>query len=274
MRTMRTMQCEGQRLMDLQYQNAVVTGAGRGMGRAISLDLAEAGANVAVADIDRENVEGTSEEVKELGRESVAIHADMGSVADIDRMIAEAKDAFGRIDIIVNNAGVTRYLYVMDVEEEDWDRIHRVNAKGVFFCMQRAAREMIAQGNGGRIINIASVAGKGYSGTSNAAYAASKGAVLAMTMIAAHQLAPHNINVNAICPGVTVTELSINNMRQRAESTGVSMAELEQARDARIPLGRANTPEDIAAMARFLAGPGARNITGQGYNVDGGLVMH
>ena len=114
--------------MDLQYQNAVVTGAGRGMGRAISLDLAEAGANVAVADIDRENVEGTSEEVKELGRESVAIHADMGSVADIDRMIAEAKDAFGRIDIIVNNAGVTRYLYVMDVEEEDWDRIHRVNA--------------------------------------------------------------------------------------------------------------------------------------------------
>ncbi len=260
--------------MELQYKNAVVTGAGRGMGRAIALDLAEAGANVAVADIDRETVEETSEEVKELGRESVAIHADMGSVADIDRMITEAKDAFGRVDIIVNNAGVTRYLYVMDVEEADWDRIHRVNAKGVFFCMQRAAREMIAQGDGGRIINIASVAGKGYSGTSNAAYAASKGAVLSMTMIAAHQLAQHDINVNAICPGVTVTELSITNLRQRAESMGLSIAELEQARDARIPLGRANTPDDIAAMARFLSGEGARNITGQAFNVDGGLVMH
>ena len=260
--------------MELQYKNAVVTGAGRGMGRAIALDLAEAGANVAVADIDRETVEETSEEVKELGRESVAIHADMGSVADIDRMITEAKDAFGRVDIIVNNAGVTRYLYVMDVEEADWDRIHRVNAKGVFFCMQRAAREMIAQGDGGRIINIASVAGKGYSGTSNAAYAASKGAVISMTMIAAHQLAQHDINVNAICPGVTVTELSITNLRQRAESMGVSIAELEQARDARIPLGRANTPDDIAAMARFLSGEGARNITGQAFNVDGGLVMH
>ena len=260
--------------MELQYKNAVVTGAGRGMGRAIALDLAEAGANVAVADIDRETVEETSEEVKELGRESVAIHADMGSVADIDRMITEAKDAFGRVDIIVNNAGVTRYLYVMDVEEADWDRIHRVNAKGVFFCMQRAAREMIAQGDGGRIINIASVAGKGYSGTSNAAYAASKGAVLSMTMIAAHQLAQHDINVNAICPGVTVTELSTTNLRQRAESMGLSIAELEQARDARIPLGRANTPDDIAAMARFLSGEGARNITGQSFNVDGGLVMH
>ena len=260
--------------MELQYKNAVVTGAGRGMGRAIALDLAEAGANVAVADIDRETVEETSEEVKELGRESVAIHADMGSVADIDRMITEAKDAFGRVDIIVNNAGVTRYLYVMDVEEADWDRIHRVNAKGVFFCMQRAAREMIAQGDGGRIINIASVAGKGYSGTSNAAYAASKGAVISMTMIAAHQLAQHDINVNAICPGVTVTELSTTNLRQRAESMGLSIAELEQARDARIPLGRANTPDDIAAMARFLSGEGARNITGQSFNVDGGLVMH
>ena len=95
-----------------------------------------------------------------------------------------------------------------------------------------------------------------------------------MTMIAAHQLAQHDINVNAICPGVTVSDLSITNMRQRAESMGMSIAELEQARDARIPLGRANTPEDIAAMARFLAGEGARNITGQSYNVDGGLVMH
>ena len=260
--------------MELENQTAVVTGAGQGIGRAIALRLAEAGAHVAVADINAVTVEETADAVSALGRERLAIHADMGSVAEIDDVIGATRDAFGRIDIIVNNAGVTRYLDVMDVEEADWDRIHRVNARGVFFAMQRAAREMIAQGDGGRIINIASIAGKGYTGTSNAAYAASKGAVLAMTMIAADQLARHDINVNAICPGVTVTELSITNMRHRAERSGVSIAELERARDARIPIGRANTPEDIAAMARFLAGPGARNITGQAFNVDGGLVMH
>ena len=260
--------------MELQDKIAVVTGAGRGMGRSISLQLAEAGANVAVADINAQNVEETSIAVKELGRESLAIHADMGNVGDVDRMITRAKEAFGRIDIIVNNAGVTRYLYIMDVVEEDWDRIHRVNAKGVFFGMQRAAREMIAQGEGGRIINIASIAGKGYSGTSNAAYAASKGAVLAMTMVAAHQLGQYDINVNAICPGSTETDMWSETMRERAEASGVDISELSQARGAGIPIGRTNTPDDIAAMARFLSGPGARNITGQAINVDGGLVMH
>ena len=260
--------------MELQGKNAVVTGAGRGIGRAIALELAQAGARVAAADIDPDNADDTSAAIQESGHEGVSIHADVGDLVAIDRMIEEARDAFGRIDVIVNNAGVTRYLDVMDVEEADWDRIHRVNAKGVFFCMQRAAREMIDQGDGGRIINIASIAGKGYAGTSNAAYAASKGAVISMTMIAAHQLGKYNINVNAICPGVTMTDLSITNMRQRAERTGVSVDEMRQTRDSRIPIGRANEPEDIADMARFLAGPGARNITGQAFNVDGGLIMH
>ena len=260
--------------MELQGKSAVVTGAGRGIGRAIALELAQAGARVAAADIDRDHADDTSAAIQESGGESLSIRADVGDLAAINRMILEARDAFGRIDVIVNNAGVTRFLDVMDVEEADWDRIHRVNAKGVFFCMQRAAREMIDQGDGGRIINIASIAGKGYAGTSNAAYAASKGAVISMTMIAAHQLARHHINVNAICPGVTATDLSITNMRQRAERTGVTVDEMRAARDSRIPIGRANEPEDIADMARFLAGPGARNITGQSFNVDGGLIMH
>ena len=260
--------------MELEDKIAVVTGAGRGMGRAISLQLAEAGAHIAVSDINAQSVEDTASAVKELGRQSLAVPADMGNIDDIDRMIAQAKETFGRIDIMVNNAGVTKYLYIMDVVEEDWDRIHRVNAKGVFFGMQRAAREMIEQGGGGRIINIASIAGKGYSGTSNAAYAASKGAVLAMTMIAAHQLGRHDINVNAICPGATLTAMGEETMASRAATSGITMEELAQARDARIPIGRANEPEDIAAMARFLSGPGSRNITGQAFNVDGGLVMH
>ena len=260
--------------MQLQDKIAVVTGAGRGIGRSMALGLAEAGANIAVSDIDAAAVEDTAIAVKALGRESLAVPADMGNVDDIDRMIGQAKDTFGRIDIMVNNAGVTRYIYIMDVLEEDWDRIHRVNAKGVFFGMQRAAREMIDQGTGGRVINIASIAGKGYSGSSNAAYAASKGAVIAMTQLAAHQLGQHDINVNAICPGATLTTMGAENLASRAESAGRGIQELELARDAGIPIGRPNDPEDIAAMALFLAGPGARNITGQAFNVDGGLVMH
>ena len=185
-----------------------------------------------------------------------------------------ALNAFGRIDILVNNAGVTRHADIMDLTPEDWDRIHRVNARGVFFCLQRVAKEMIDGGRGGRVINIASIAGKGYSGTSNSAYAASKGAVLSMTQIAAHQLGRYDINVNAICPGVTRTAMSRETAIQRSQNLGVSLDELEERRNAQIPSGRANEPEDIADMAAFLAGPGSRNITGQSFNVDGGLVMH
>ena len=260
--------------MQLEDKFALVTGAGRGMGRAISLQLAEEGANIAVSDIDASTAEDTSVAVKQLGRESIVLPADMANLADIDRMFQQAKDTFGRLDVVVNNAGVTKYLDIMDVQEEDWDRIHSINAKGVFFCMQRAARELIDQGQGGRIINIASIAGKGYAGTSNAAYAASKGAVISMTHIAAFQLGKYDINVNAICPGATITTMGTETMAGRAASSGQTMGELEQARDSRIPIGRANEPEDIAAMAAFLAGPGGRNITGQAFNVDGGLVVH
>jgi NAD(P)-dependent dehydrogenase (short-subunit alcohol dehydrogenase family) len=125
----------------------------------------------------------------------------------------------------------------------------------------------------GRIINIASIAGKGYAGTSNAAYAASKGAVISLTKTAAQQLGGHNINVNSICPGVTRTALSQDNLATRAKQEGVTLEEMERRRAEVIPLKRANDPEDIAAMAVFLASPGARNITGQCYNVDGGLIM-
>ena len=140
--------------MQLEDKFALVTGAGRGMGRAISLQLADEGANIAVSDIDAASAEDTAVAVKQLGRESVVLPADMGNMADIDRMFQQAKDTFGRIDVVVNNAGVTKYLDIMEIQEEDWDRIHQINAKGVFFCMQRAAKELIAQRQGGRIINL------------------------------------------------------------------------------------------------------------------------
>jgi NAD(P)-dependent dehydrogenase (short-subunit alcohol dehydrogenase family) len=164
----------------------------------------------------------------------------------------------------------------MDLTEADWDRIHRVNAKGVFFCLQRAAREMIRQfeadGSGGRIVNIASISGRGYADASNAAYAASKGAVISLTKMAAQQLGRFNINVNSVCPGVTRTELGARNAVARAAARGITVEQLFAEQEAGIPIRRANTPDDIAAMAVFLASPGARNVTGQSYNVDGGLV--
>lgn len=250
---------------------ALVTGAGQGIGRACALALAEAGAHVVAVDINARTAEETAAAVMGFQRRSLGLKADVGDLADIDRVVQETMKEFGRIDISVNNAGVTRRADIMDLTEADWDRIHRVNAKGVFFCLQRVAREMIPKREG-RIINIASIAGKGYAGTSNAAYAASKGAVISLTKTASQQLARHNLNVNSICPGVTRSALSDDNLRVRAQQEGVGIEEMERRRADVIPLKRANDPEDIAAMAVFLASPGARNITGQCYNVDGGLI--
>jgi NAD(P)-dependent dehydrogenase (short-subunit alcohol dehydrogenase family) len=258
--------------MTLEGRTAIVTGAGQGIGRATALALARAGANVAAVDIDHAGAEATADAVAALGRRSLALETDVGDLGAIDKMVAHVVDAFGAVDILVNNAGVTRRAHIMDLTEADWDRIMRVNGKGVFFCLQRVAREMIPRRRG-VIVNIASIAGKGYAGTSNAIYAASKGAVISLTRIAALQLAPHDINVNAICPGITVTALSKDNLATRARDEGVSLEEMERRRNSVIPLRRANDPEDIAATAVFLASPGARNITGQSFNVDGGVRL-
>ena len=193
--------------MLLKDQVALVTGAGRGIGRATALALAEAGATVICSDIDIKAAQDAADAIAGFQRRALALQADVGNVADIQRMTEDTIAEFGRIDILVSNAGVTRRADIMDITEADWDRIHRVNAKGVFFCLQTVARTMIPH-RSGRIINIASIAGKGYAGASNAAYAASKGAVISLTKTAAQQLGRHNINVNAICPGVTRTALS------------------------------------------------------------------
>jgi NAD(P)-dependent dehydrogenase (short-subunit alcohol dehydrogenase family) len=252
-------------------ETVLVTGAGSGIGRATAIAMAEAGKNVVCADINKEAAEVVAATARQHGVDATALQADVGDVGEIDKMIEDVMEAYGRLDVIVNNAGVTRAAYIMDLTEQDWDWMHRVNAKGVFFCLQGAARRMIEQG-GGRIINIASIAGRGFHGTSNAAYAASKGAVISLTKTASQQLAKHNITVNAICPGVTRTEIVNGLVASRAQAAGISEEDMlaETVKD--VPLGRANEPEDIAAMAVFLSSPGARNITGQCYNVDGGLI--
>lgn len=257
--------------MILENKVALVTGAGQGIGEAIAMALSEAGATVVVADIDGARAKTVAAAIVSLQRRALAIGADAGDVAEIQRMVDATVAAFGRIDILVNNAGVTRRADIMDITEADWDRIHRVNAKGVFFCLQAVARTMIPR-RSGRIVNIASISGKGYPGASNAAYAASKGAVISLTKTAAQQLGTYDITVNAVCPGVTRTALSDANLRVRAQQEGLSLEAMEKRRADAIPLKRANDPSDIAAMVVFLASSGARNITGQSYNVDGGLV--
>jgi NAD(P)-dependent dehydrogenase (short-subunit alcohol dehydrogenase family) len=258
--------------MTLADRVAIVTGAGNGIGKATALALARAGAQVVAVDVDGGAAKTTAEAAAARGPRSLALETDVGDLAAIDRMVRRVMETFGRIDVLVNNAGVTRRAYIMDLTEQDWDRIMRVNAKGVFFCLQRVAREMIPR-RSGTIINIASIAGKGYAGTSNAIYAASKGSVISLTRTAALQLARHDINVNAICPGITVTALSEANVAVRARDEGLSVEEMTRRRNAVIPLGRANEPEDVAALAVFLASPGARNITGQSLNVDGGVIL-
>ena len=261
----------GDTIMTLVGKVALVTGAGTGIGEATASAMAAMDATVVASDIDMAAAEATAEAIRNAGGKAIAIVADVGDKDAVDRMIVGTLEACGQLDVIVNNAGVTRRARVMDITEADWDRIYRVNAKGVFLCLQAAARVMI-DADGGRIINIASIAGKGYAGTSNAAYAASKGAVISLTKTAAQQLGAHNINVNAICPGVTRTALSNENLRVRAQQEGLDLETMEKRRTEAIPLGRPNDPNDIAQMAVFLASPAARNITGQSYNVDGGIV--
>ena len=254
--------------MKLEDKVAIVTGAGRGMGGAIARRFAREGAHVAIAEIDEASAHETFEAINRRG---ILVMTDMSSVAEINALVDKTVAQFGRVDILVNNAGVTKSLGFFDVTEADWDWMHSINARGVFFCMQRVAREMVKR-RSGKIVNIASIAGKGFRGTSNIAYAGTKGAVIAMTRIGASQLARDNINVNAICPGATRTHLYETIQNEIIAKRGITADEAQRRMDEQIPLGRSNSPDDIANMACFLASAEADNITGQSFNVDGGLM--
>jgi meso-butanediol dehydrogenase/(S,S)-butanediol dehydrogenase/diacetyl reductase len=250
---------------------ALVTGAGRGIGQAMALRLAQEGACVVAADIEVRLAEETAGKVTALGRKSLALAVDVTRRSDIDRMVQQSVEALGRIDVLMNNAGVLRIQELLDITEEDWDFVCNVNLKGAFFVMQAVARQMVAQGGGGKIVNTASVSGK-QPEPYFLHYGVSKAGVISMTKSAAVALGPQHINVNAVCPGPTVTQMSLMATHAAAERNNISVEEMIKRREAMLPTGRRNQPEDIAAMAAFLASPDADNITGQAYNVDGGLL--
>lgn len=260
----------------LDGKTALVTGAARGIGRAIALRFARDGADVAVADLDLDGARSVADEIEATGRRAMAVRVDVRRLPQIQAMVALAVGGLGRIDVLANNAGVVHIARILDVTEADWDHVMDVNAKGVFFVMQAVARQMQQQTAGsdglrGRIINTASIAAKPGGRPMFVPYAASKAAVWSMTQSAAVALGPH-ITVNCVCPGAVDTAMWEQIDAEWGELEGLQKGEVWQRRIAPIPLGRAEVPDDVAGMFAFLAGPDAAYITGQPFTVDGGLV--
>ena len=253
--------------MRLKNKVAIITGSASGFGKGIAKKFTDEGANLIMVDINSKLLKKVS---KNLSQDYFV--ADVSKASNFKSLFKYVYKKYNKIDIIVNNAGVTRTSNIMDLTEKDWDWIHNVNAKGTFFCLQIAADQMIKQNKGGRIINMASVGGKVFVDVSNAIYAASKGAVISLTKTAAQELAKYEITVNSICPGITYTNILSDIVKKRASEQNKTEEEIMKHYVRDIPLKRPNNPEDIASMVVFLSSEGARNISGQSYNVDGGLI--
>ena len=261
---------------DLEGQVAIVTGAGRGIGRAIALRLAREGASVTVAEINQVNAVKVVEEIEAAGGRALALKTDVARKDDVERMVRDTVERFGRLDILVNNAGIGAIAPLIDTDEETWDAIMRVNAKGTLLCTQAAARQMIVQGDGGRIINNASGAGKiaPGKGTPLGAYAASKHAVVALTKQFGFELASHGILVNCVCAGIVDTAMWDLIDRETARLEGVPLGSVKARAVASIPLGRIQKPEEVANMVVYLASSDAGYSTASTFNVSGGLLPY
>ena len=258
--------------MELKGQVAIVTGAGRGIGRAVAMELARQGADIVISELDQAGAKRTFEEVGALGRRAVVAPTDVTSHADLRAMVDRARAELGRIDILVNNAGIYKAAATLDVTEEHWDAIMTINAKAVFFASQAVLPTMVAQ-KSGSIVSLASMAGKIGSKT-NLPYNASKAAVISMTKSLALAHAADGIRVNCVCPGFVETDMWSVVSRDQGKLLGMTAEEFTRQRAAQVPLGRMEKPEDVAHVVAFLAGPRSGYMTGQALSVDGGLVMH
>ena len=252
--------------MKLRGKTALVTGGGRGIGRAIALGLAQEGAQVAVLDILADNAAAVAGEIEATGVKALALPADLTKRAQVDRAIADTLAQFGQIDILVNNAGWDRMEMFLDSEEETWDKIIAINFKGILYVCKAALPSMVARGQG-KVISIASDAGRAGS-TGEAVYAGTKGAIIAFSKTLAREMARHKITVNVVCPGLTETPL-LQGIREQSPKTEKVIEAVTRA----IPLGRVGQPEDIAGAVVYLASPAADFVTGQTLSVSGGLTM-
>src|SRR5215468_1330794 len=248
--------------MELEGQVAIVTGAGRGIGRATALELARMGAAIVVAELDKDNAERTAGEVRATGRSTLVLSTDVTSRTSLAAMAERTLAEFGRIDVLVNNAGIYRAAATLDVTEEHWDAIMNINARAVFFATQAVLPTMIAQKRGA----IGSRA--------NLPYNASKAAVISMTKSLALAHAADGIRVNCVCPGFVETDMWTSVAREQGALLKQSPEEFTRQRLHQIPLGRMEQPEDVANLIGFLVSPRSEYMTGQALSLDGGLVMH
>ncbi|RFU63237.1 3-oxoacyl-[acyl-carrier-protein] reductase [Peribacillus saganii] len=245
----------------LEGKTALVTGASRGIGKEIALELARQGANVAINFAGSEaKANEVADEIKAMGRDSCTIQCDVSNSESVTDMVKAVIERFGSLDILINNAGITRDNLLMRMKEEEWDDVINTNLKGVFLCTKAVTRQMMKQ-RSGRIINIASIVGvSGNPGQAN--YVAAKAGVIGLTKTAAKELASRGITVNAIAPGFITTDM-----------TDKLTEEVKEAMLKQIPLARFGDPKDIAVTAAFLASEGGSYMTGQTLHVDGGMVM-
>jgi NAD(P)-dependent dehydrogenase (short-subunit alcohol dehydrogenase family) len=252
-------------------QVAIVTGGGQGIGRAIALRLARDGLDIVIADRQIDRAEAVAAEVRAAGRRALALDTDVASADGRRQMLDATLATFGRLDVLVNNAALQRAALPRDVTEEHWDTLMSVNAKAVYFCCQLALEHMVAQ-RSGRIVNMASIAGKLASTIYHPVYNISKAAVIAMTKTLALAHAADGVRINAVCPGVVDTPMQEVVDREFARVTGRPAAAIRAERVGRIPMGRIEQPEEVAALVAFLVGPDSGYITGEAFNVSGGIL--
>lgn len=257
--------------MSIKGKVALITGAGQGIGRAIALRLANDGADIAIVDIKDEKTKAVAEEVRALGRKATTFKADVSKRDDVYAAIDHTEKELGGFDIIVNNAGIANIQALADVTPEEVDKIFKINVEGVLWGIQAAAQKFRERGQKGKIISASSIAGhEGF--PLLGVYSATKFAVRALTQAAAKEFASDGITVNAYCPGIVGTDMWVEIDRRMAEITGAKIGESYDKFVGGIALGRAQTPEDVAAFVSFLAGPDSDYMTGQAPLIDGGLV--
>lgn len=259
--------------MDKNKKIAIITGAARGLGENLAYRLAAEAYAVVVADINYEGAQKVAKAIEEIhGHKSLPVKVDVSRPEEIEAMVCETVEAFGRLDIMIANAGICHASRMEDITEEKWDTTMDINAKGVFFSARAAARQMIAQGQGGKIINASSIAGRqGFAFISH--YCASKFAIIGITQSLALELAPYRITVNAYCPGIADTPLWKDLDREYARIRDIPVGQQYKEYIEGIPIGRVQEPDDVSDLVSFLASEQSNYITGQSIVSDGGLVM-